>query len=72
MREGCPANNIEISEVVAFGNNCENCFACANLCPAHAIYSKKAMLKCRQYRNPLVSTDEIVAANNASTDSEEL
>jgi ferredoxin len=59
----CPANNIKTSERVVFGEKCENCFACANVCPAHAIYSKKAMLKRRQYRNPIISADEIMEAN---------
>ena len=60
----CPANNIELGDSILFSNNCENCFACVNLCPSHAIYSNKAMLKRRQYRNPAISTNEITAANN--------
>jgi Pyruvate/2-oxoacid:ferredoxin oxidoreductase delta subunit len=60
----CPANNIKTGDSVAFGKKCETCFACANLCPAHAIYSKEAMLKRRQYRNPVISADEIIEANN--------
>ena len=60
----CPAHNIELSSGVVFGNNCENCFACVNLCPMHSIYSNKAMLKRRQYRNPIISADEIAEANN--------
>lgn len=60
----CPAGNINVGEKAMFGENCENCFACANLCPAHAIYSNKAMLKRRQYRNPIVSADEISGANS--------
>ena len=59
----CPANNIKAGGEVMFGNNCETCYACANICPAHAIYSNKAMLKRRQYRNPVVSADEIIGAN---------
>lgn len=57
----CPANNITVGNEVVFGNNCENCFACANLCPEHAIYSSKAMLRRKQYRNPIVSANEIAA-----------
>ena len=60
----CPAGNIKMSESVMFDNNCETCFACVNLCPAHAIYSKESMLKRRQYRNPLISVDEIASANS--------
>jgi ferredoxin len=61
--EICPANNIMLEEAIVFDSNCENCFACANLCPTHAIYSKEAMLKRRQYRNPIISVDEIIEAN---------
>ena len=60
----CPANNIIVlNDMVTFENKCETCYACVNLCPAHAIYSSKATLKRRQYRNPLVSTAEIAEAN---------
>ncbi len=59
----CPGQNITVDHAVVFGNNCENCFACANLCPQHAIYTNKAMLKRRQYRNPIVTAKEIAAAN---------
>ena len=60
----CPADNINVNEIVVFGNNCENCFACANLCPGHAIYSNKAMLKRRQYRNPFISAKDIAEVHN--------
>jgi len=60
----CPAGNIKMNDKIAFDENCENCFACVNLCPTHAIYSNKAMLKRRQYRNPAVTIDEIAKANN--------
>ena len=59
----CPANNIAVVDDVEFGNNCETCYACVNLCPTHAIYTNKATLKRRQYRNPLVTVDEIADAN---------
>ena len=62
--KACPAANIKLDEMIKFNNRCETCFACVNLCPAHAIYSKKAMLKRRQYRNPIISADEIIAANS--------
>ena len=61
----CPAGNVELNEKIIFGNNCETCFACVNLCPAHAIYSKESMLKRRQYRNPIISVDEIATANSS-------
>jgi len=60
----CPANNIELGENVTFGNNCETCYGCVNLCPSHAIYSNNATLKRRQYRNPVISVDEIIKSNN--------
>ena len=60
----CPAGNIRVDDDVIFDNNCETCFACVNLCPVHAIYSKAFMLKRRQYRNPIISVDEIASANS--------
>ena len=59
----CPARNISLDGEIKIGNNCESCFACVNLCPAHAIYSNNATLKRRQYRNPIVSVEEITKAN---------
>jgi ferredoxin len=60
----CPAGNIEVTGGVIFGNKCENCFSCVNLCSEHAIYSTKAMLKRRQYHNPFVSAADIAEANS--------
>ena len=60
----CPAGNIKMNDSIMFDNNCETCFACVNLCSAHAIYSKESMLKRRQYRNPIISVDEIIRANS--------
>ena len=62
--KACPAGNIKLSASIMFDNNCETCFACVNLCPAHAIYSKESNLKRRQYRNPIISVDEISNANS--------
>ena len=59
----CPAGNIKLCGAVVFGKKCETCFACVNLCPAQAIYSKAAKQGRRQYRNPVISTDEIIEAN---------
>jgi len=61
----CPAYNINIDENVVFRNNCETCYSCANLCPSKAIYSNKKMQKHRQYRNPFISTEDIINANQA-------
>jgi ferredoxin len=63
----CPAHNVEMRETPVFGNNCETCFACVNLCSAHAIHSNKATMKRRQYRNPHVTLDDIIAANSGAT-----
>ena len=60
----CPANNIDFSGSPRFNNDCELCYACINACPAHAIYSSKATLKRRQYRNPIISIEEIAKAND--------
>ena len=60
----CPAGNVRLEDgAVVFGKNCETCFGCANWCPKQAIYSKEAMLKRRQYRNPYVLVEEIMKAN---------
>ena len=59
----CLAQNIVLNDTVEFGNKCETCYACVNLCPNHSIYSNKATLKRRQYRNPFVSLNEIELAN---------
>ena len=64
----CPVRNIVFEgDIIVFGHNCETCFACANLCPQHAIYSKERMLKRRQYRNPYIPAEEIKEANNVKT-----
>jgi len=59
----CPAGNISLSDVITFGNSCENCYACVNLCKTHAVYANKVTLRRRQYRNPFVSVDDIAKAN---------
>ena len=61
----CPAHNVDINRKVVFGNNCETCYSCADLCPSKAIYSNKKMQKHRQYRNPYISTEDIINANQA-------
>jgi ferredoxin len=60
----CSARNIELRDKPTFGQNCETRFACVNLCPAHAIHSNKLTLKWRQYRNPYLTLDDIIAANS--------
>ena len=62
----CPAGNINLSVDVVFGKKCETCFACVNLCPVQAIYSNAAKQGRRQYKNPMISTDEIIEANSGT------
>ncbi|MCL2202518.1 MAG: EFR1 family ferrodoxin [Defluviitaleaceae bacterium] len=56
--------SVVVNAAVKFGTNCENCYACVNLRPAHAIFANKATLKRRQYRNPYVSMAEIAEVNS--------
>ncbi|MDO5843564.1 MAG: EFR1 family ferrodoxin [Methanocorpusculum sp.] len=59
----CPAGNILVSEKVVFKNSCEACQACIHACPKHAIHLKHERSNAR-WRNPEVSLNEIIAANN--------
>jgi len=59
----CPAKNITVSDKVNFSNHCVACFACLNHCPQNAIHHKKEKSNAR-WRNPEVSVNEIIAANN--------
>jgi ferredoxin len=59
----CPAGNITVSDQVKFADRCEGCLGCVHLCPQNAIHLKSEKNHAR-WRNPAVSLDEIVAANN--------
>ncbi|MCL2602987.1 MAG: EFR1 family ferrodoxin [Defluviitaleaceae bacterium] len=59
----CPAGNIRLDSTGRFGTECELCYGCVNACPPHAIFSKKAELNRRQYKNPLITVNEIIEAN---------
>jgi len=59
----CPAGNIKIQEKVFFNNHCSGCQACLHLCPQNAIHLKNEKSNLR-WRNPEVSLNEIISANN--------
>lgn len=59
----CPAKNIAVSDKVIFKNQCEGCLGCAHLCPQNAIHLKNEKNAAR-WRNPDVSLNEIINANN--------
>jgi len=59
----CPKANITVSANVHFSNNCSACFACIHLCPQNAIHLKNQKSK-KRWRNPEVSLNEIISANN--------
>jgi ferredoxin len=60
----CPAGNITIKETVEFGQNCEVCYGCINSCPVHAINEKGKDKGRPRYRNPEITLEEIIEANN--------
>jgi len=59
----CPTANIKVSDKVNFGNTCSACFSCVHLCPQNAIHLKNQKSK-KRWRNPDVSVNEIIEANN--------
>ena len=61
----CPSSNIvqEPNNKPIFENNCESCLACINNCPKNAIQMKKQR-SAKRFRNPEVSLNEIIEANN--------
>lgn len=59
----CPAKNIEVTDKVQFRNHCEACLGCVHLCPQNAIHLKNEK-SVRRWRNPEVSLNEIITANN--------
>ncbi len=59
----CPAGNIAITDKVVFGDRCEVCLGCVHLCPQNAIHMKNEK-STERWRNPGVTLNEIVAAND--------
>lgn len=58
----CPADNITVTDKVAFGNHCEDCYACLHNCPKNAIHHKNERSAVR-FRNEHIALKEILAAN---------
>jgi len=61
----CPAKNITVTGKVDFHDHCEGCLACIHLCPKNAIHLKGER-SYKRWRNPEVSLNEIIGANNRS------
>ena len=59
----CPSGNIEVNDSVFFGKSCTGCLACLHNCPNNAIHRKREHSAVR-WRNPEVSLNEIIEANN--------
>ncbi|MDR2571568.1 MAG: EFR1 family ferrodoxin [Oscillospiraceae bacterium] len=59
----CPAKNIMVTDNVSFQNQCEGCLACLHLCPQNALHLKNEKNE-KRWRNPDVTLDEIISANN--------
>ncbi|MGI6046190.1 MAG: 4Fe-4S dicluster domain-containing protein [Eggerthellaceae bacterium] len=60
----CPVTNVTQidKDKPIFGEHCESCFACVHNCPKKAIHLKNEKSG-ERFRNPNVSTKEIIAAN---------
>jgi len=58
----CPAANISVSEQIAFGQQCESCYACIHACPQNAIHLKNEKSSAR-WRNPDVTLEELIQSN---------
>jgi ferredoxin len=62
----CPSKNIALGEKVCFDEHCEGCLACVHLCPQNALHLKNEKSD-KRWRNPSVSLNEIIEANNRSS-----
>lgn len=59
----CPADNITVTDRVAFGEHCEVCYACVHNCPHNVIHLTDEKSAAR-FRNENVKLKDIIAANN--------
>ena len=59
----CPTKNITVTDRVIFGDNCDWCLGCLHLCPKNAIHMKSEKSSVR-WRNPDVTLQELISANN--------
>jgi ferredoxin len=59
----CPVKNITVTDKVHFNNSCESCQACVHQCPQNALHVKNERSN-KRWRNPEVSLQEIITANN--------
>ena len=58
----CPTNNINVTDKVRFGLNCEVCYACIHNCPKTAIHLKNEKSAVR-FRNEHVTLADLVKGN---------
>lgn len=57
----CPVQNIRITENQPFfANNCQQCMACIQWCPQHAIDYKNISSKRKRYHHPEVTVHDLV------------
>ena len=59
----CPMGNITVGDTVQFSTRCTTCQACIHACPKHAIHFKGER-NTERWRNPDVTLNEIIEANN--------
>lgn len=59
----CPADNITVTDHVAFSDRCEVCYACLHNCPRNAIHLPKEADTAR-FRNEYVTLNDIIASND--------
>ncbi len=60
----CPNGNITIADgKPKFGNSCDLCLGCLNLCPVNAIDYGKSTRGKKRYKNRLVTVNDIIKLN---------
>ena len=59
----CPAKNISVTDNVNFDSQCEWCMGCLHHCPQNALHLKNEKSS-KRWRNPEVTLNEIIGANN--------